>query len=168
MVLDVRSTGQRRCQDGFEVNGEVYLDSKVRRRRRWRNPVGFGVVEFSSDSSAETDVVSADRDRLRDAGSSDCRSLYEYLHRATSRAAEVSGSIDESARMQSASSRHFHFPSTAAFRRNIWCEGRTARKRFCAVGWSVLGIARPRPHHDAGVVTPAAAAAPLMYEAFPC
>lgn len=99
-------------QDGFEVNGEVYLELEGSTPATMAKSVGFGVVEFSSEFQRQKpDVVLLIGDRYEMLAAA-IAAAYMNICIAHIQGGEVSGSIDESARHAISKFAHFHFPST--------------------------------------------------------
>lgn len=99
-------------QDGFEVDGEIYLELEGSTPATMAKSVGFGVVEFASEfQRLKPDVVLLIGDRY-EALSAAVAAAYMNICIAHIQGGEVSGSIDESARHAISKFAHFHFPST--------------------------------------------------------
>jgi len=99
-------------QDGFPVDGEVYLELEGSTPSTMAKSVGFGVVEFSSEfQRLKPDVVLIIGDRY-EALAAAVAAAYMNLCIIHIQGGEVSGSIDESARHAITKFAHFHFPST--------------------------------------------------------
>ncbi len=99
-------------KDGFDVNGEVYLELEGSTPATMAKSVGFGVVEFSSEfQRLKPDVVLLIGDRYEMLAAA-IAAAYMNLCIAHIQGGEVSGSIDESARHAISKFAHFHFPST--------------------------------------------------------
>jgi len=99
-------------EDGFDVDGEIYLELEGSTPATMAKSVGFGVVEFSSEfQRLKPDVVLLIGDRY-EALSAAIAAAYMNICIAHIQGGEVSGSIDESARHAISKFAHFHFPST--------------------------------------------------------
>jgi UDP-hydrolysing UDP-N-acetyl-D-glucosamine 2-epimerase len=99
-------------KDGFDVNGEVYLELEGSTPATMAKSVGFGVVEFSSEfQRLKPDVVLLIGDRYEMLAAA-IAAAYMNICIAHIQGGEVSGSIDESARHAISKFAHFHFPST--------------------------------------------------------
>ena len=99
-------------QDGFNVDGEVYLELEGSTPATMAKSVGFGVVEFASEfQRLKPDVVLLIGDRY-EALAAALAAAYMNITIAHLQGGEVSGSIDESARHAISKFAHFHFPST--------------------------------------------------------
>jgi UDP-hydrolysing UDP-N-acetyl-D-glucosamine 2-epimerase len=99
-------------QDGFNVDGEVYLELEGSTPATMAKSVGFGVVEFASEfQRLKPDVVLLIGDRY-EALAAALAAAYMNISIAHIQGGEVSGSIDESARHAISKFAHFHFPST--------------------------------------------------------
>ncbi|MEK7832381.1 MAG: UDP-N-acetylglucosamine 2-epimerase, partial [Acidobacteriota bacterium] len=99
-------------RDGFEVNGEVYLELEGSTPATMAKSVGFGVVEFASEfQRLKPGVVLLIGDRYEMLAAA-IAAAYMNVCIAHIQGGEVSGSIDESARHAISKFAHFHFPST--------------------------------------------------------
>jgi UDP-hydrolysing UDP-N-acetyl-D-glucosamine 2-epimerase len=99
-------------QDGFVVNGEVYIELEGSTPATMAKSLGFGVVEFASEfQRLKPDVVLLIGDRY-EAVAAAIAGVYMNICVAHIQGGEVSGSIDESARHAITKFAHFHFPST--------------------------------------------------------
>jgi len=98
--------------DGFSVDGEVYLELEGSTPGTMAKSVGFGVVEFTTEfQRLKPDVILLIGDRY-EALSAAIAAAYMNICIAHIQGGEVSGSIDESARHAISKFAHFHFPST--------------------------------------------------------
>jgi len=99
-------------EDGFDVDGEIYLELEGSTPATMAKSVGFGVVEFASEfQRLKPDLVLLIGDRY-EALSAAIAAAYMNICIAHIQGGEVSGSIDESARHAISKFAHFHFPST--------------------------------------------------------
>lgn len=99
-------------EDGFRVDGEVYMELEGSTPTTMAKSVGFGMVEFSSEfQRLKPDVVLIIGDRY-EALAATIAAAYMNLCIVHVQGGEVSGSIDESARHAISKFSHFHFPST--------------------------------------------------------
>ena len=99
-------------EDGFRVDGEVYMELEGSTPTTMAKSVGFGMVEFSSEfQRLKPDVVLIIGDRY-EALAATIGAAYMNLCIVHVQGGEVSGSIDESARHAISKFAHFHFPST--------------------------------------------------------
>ena len=99
-------------EDGFRVDGEIYLELEGSTLATMAKSVGFGVVEFASEfQRLQPDVVLLIGDRY-EALAAAVAAAYMNICIAHIQGGEVSGSIDESARHAISKFAHFHFPST--------------------------------------------------------
>ncbi len=99
--------------DGFAVDGEIYMELEGSTPTTMAKSVGFGIVEFCNEfQRLKPDVVMLIGDRY-EALSAAIAAAYMNLSIAHIQGGEVSGSIDESARHAISKFAHFHFPSTA-------------------------------------------------------
>src|SRR5438045_4983709 len=100
-------------QDGFPVDGEIYIELEGSTPATMAKSVGFGVVEFASEfQRLKPDVVLLIGDRY-EALAAAIAAAYMNICIAHIQGGEVSGSIDESARHAITKLAHFHFRSTA-------------------------------------------------------
>lgn len=99
-------------EDGFDIDGEIYLELEGSTPATMAKSVGFGVVEFASEfQRLKPDVVLLIGDRY-EALSAAIAAAYMNICIGHIQGGEVSGSIDESARHAISKFAHFHFPST--------------------------------------------------------
>jgi UDP-hydrolysing UDP-N-acetyl-D-glucosamine 2-epimerase len=99
-------------EDGFHVDGEIYIELEGSTPTTMAKSVGFGVVEFASEfQRLKPDVVLLIGDRY-EALAAAIAAAYMNICIAHIQGGEVSGSIDESARHAISKFAHFHFPST--------------------------------------------------------
>lgn len=99
-------------QDGFHVDGEIYIELEGSTPVTMAKSVGFGVVEFASEyQRLKPDVVLLIGDRY-EALAAALAAAYMNICIAHIQGGEVSGSIDESTRHAISKFAHFHFPST--------------------------------------------------------
>jgi UDP-hydrolysing UDP-N-acetyl-D-glucosamine 2-epimerase len=99
-------------QDGFEVNGEIYIELEGSTPGTMAKSVGFGVIEFGAEfQRLKPDVALIIGDRY-EALAAVIAAAYMNICVAHIQGGEVSGSIDESARHAISKFSHFHFPST--------------------------------------------------------
>ena len=98
--------------DGFRVDGEVYIELEGSTPTTMAKSVGFAVVEFASEfQRLKPDVVLVIGDRY-EALSATLAAAFMNTCIAHIQGGEVSGSIDESTRHAISKYAHFHFPST--------------------------------------------------------
>ena len=99
-------------EDGFQVDGEIYIELEGSTPATMAKSVGFGVVEFASEfQRLKPDIVLLIGDRY-EALAAAIAAAYMNICIAHIQGGEVSGSIDESARHAITKFAHFHFPST--------------------------------------------------------
>ena len=99
-------------EDGFQVDGEIYIELEGSTPATMAKSVGFGVVEFASEfQRLKPDMVLLIGDRY-EALAAAIAAAYMNICIAHIQGGEVSGSIDESARHAITKFAHFHFPST--------------------------------------------------------
>src|SRR5262245_49379505 len=98
--------------DGFTIDGQIYVELEGSTPSTMAKSVGFGVVEFASEyQRLKPDVVLVIGDRY-EALAAAIAAAYMNLCILHIQGGEVSGSIDESARHAITKFAHFHFPST--------------------------------------------------------
>ncbi|MBF0244777.1 MAG: UDP-N-acetylglucosamine 2-epimerase (hydrolyzing) [Planctomycetes bacterium] len=99
-------------KDGFQIDGEIYIELEGSTPATMAKSVGFGIVEFASEfQRLKPDVVLLIGDRY-EALSAAVAAAYMNICIAHIQGGEVSGSIDESARHAISKFSQFHFPST--------------------------------------------------------
>ncbi len=99
-------------EDGFRVDGEVYIELEGSTPATMAKSVGFAVVEFASEfQRLKPDIVLVIGDRY-EALAVAIAAAYMNICIAHIQGGEVSGSIDESTRHAITKLAHFHFPST--------------------------------------------------------
>ena len=98
--------------DGFDIDGEIYIELEGSTPTTMAKSVGFGLVEFASEfHRLKPDVVLLIGDRY-EALAAAIAAAYMNITLVHIQGGEVSGSIDESARHAISKFAHFHFPST--------------------------------------------------------
>jgi len=98
--------------DGFNVDGEIFIELEGSTPATMAKSVGFGVVEFASEfQRLKPDLVLLIGDRYETLSAA-IAAAYMNICIAHIQGGEVSGSIDESARHAISKFAHFHFPST--------------------------------------------------------
>jgi UDP-hydrolysing UDP-N-acetyl-D-glucosamine 2-epimerase len=98
--------------DGFNVDGEVYIELEGSTPATMAKSVGFAVVEFTSEfQRLKPDIVLLIGDRY-EALAAAVAAAYMNICIAHIQGGEVSGSIDESTRHAISKFAQFHFPST--------------------------------------------------------
>lgn len=99
-------------EDGFHVDGEIYIELEGSTPTTMAKSIGFGLVEFASEfHRLKPDVVVLIGDRY-EALAAAIAAAYMNITLVHVQGGEVSGSIDESARHAITKFAHFHFPST--------------------------------------------------------
>ena len=99
-------------EDGFNIDGEIYIELEGSTPTTMAKSVGFGLVEFASEfHRLKPDVVVLIGDRY-EALAAAIAAAYMNITLVHIQGGEVSGSIDESARHAITKFAHFHFPST--------------------------------------------------------
>ena len=99
-------------EDGFDVDGEVYIELEGSTPVTMAKSVGFAVVEFTSEfQRLKPDIVLLIGDRY-EALAAALAAAYMNICIAHIQGGEVSGSIDESTRHAITKFAQFHFPST--------------------------------------------------------
>lgn len=98
--------------DGFPVDGEVYLELEGSTPATMAKSVGFGVVEFASEyQRLKPELILVIGDRY-EALAATIAAAFMNLCIVHLQGGEVSGSIDESTRHAITKLAHFHVPST--------------------------------------------------------
>jgi UDP-hydrolysing UDP-N-acetyl-D-glucosamine 2-epimerase len=98
--------------DGFHVDGEIYIELEGSTPATMAKSLGFAVMEFASEfQRLKPDVVVLIGDRY-EALAAALAAAYMNICLVHIQGGEVSGSIDESARHAITKLAHFHFPST--------------------------------------------------------
>jgi UDP-hydrolysing UDP-N-acetyl-D-glucosamine 2-epimerase len=98
--------------DGFTVDGEIYIELEGSTPATMAKSLGFAVVEFASEfQRLKPDIVVLIGDRY-EALAAALAAAYMNICIAHIQGGEVSGSIDESARHAISKLAHYHFPST--------------------------------------------------------
>lgn len=98
--------------DGFDIDGEIYIELEGSTPTTMAKSVGFGLVEFASEfHRLKPDAVLLIGDRY-EALAAAIAAAYMNITLVHLQGGEVSGSIDESARHAISKFAHFHFPST--------------------------------------------------------
>lgn len=99
-------------QDGFHIDGEIYMELEGSTPATMAKSVGFAMIEFASEfQRLKPDLVLLIGDRYEMLAAA-IASAYMNLCIAHIQGGEVSGSIDESARHAITKFAHFHVPST--------------------------------------------------------
>lgn len=99
-------------EDGFNIDGEIYIELEGSTPTTMAKSIGFGLVEFASEfHRLKPDVVVLIGDRY-EALAAAIAAAYMNITLIHIQGGEVSGSIDESARHAITKFAHFHFPST--------------------------------------------------------
>jgi UDP-hydrolysing UDP-N-acetyl-D-glucosamine 2-epimerase len=99
-------------QDGFEVNGETYIELEGSTPATMAKSVGFAVVEFASEfQRLKPDMVLLIGDRY-EALAAAIAAAFMNICIVHIQGGEVSGSIDESTRHAISKYAHYHVPST--------------------------------------------------------
>jgi UDP-hydrolysing UDP-N-acetyl-D-glucosamine 2-epimerase len=113
MVLErFRQPVQVAREDGFRIDGEIYIELEGSTPATMAKSVGFGVLEFASEfQRLKPDMIPLIGDRY-EALAATIAAAYMNTCIAHIQGGEVSGSIDESARHAITKFAHFHFPST--------------------------------------------------------
>jgi UDP-hydrolysing UDP-N-acetyl-D-glucosamine 2-epimerase len=98
--------------DGFNIDGEIYIELEGSTPVTMAKSVGFAMVEFASEfQRLKPDIVLLIGDRYEMLAAA-IAAAYMNLCTAHIQGGEVSGSIDESARHAISKFAQFHFPST--------------------------------------------------------
>jgi UDP-hydrolysing UDP-N-acetyl-D-glucosamine 2-epimerase len=121
--------------DGFIVDGEIYIELEGSTPATMAKSLGFAVVEFASEfQRLKPDVVMLIGDRY-EALAAALAAAYMNICIVHIQGGEVSGSIDESARHAITKLAHYHFPSTARSAKYLVRMGESPE--------SILGIGCP-------------------------
>ncbi len=100
------------AEDGFHVDGEIYMELEGSTPTTMAKSLGFGVVEFASGfQRLRPDVILIIGDRY-EALAAAIAAAYMNIVLVHVQGGEVSGSIDESARHAISKFAQFHVPST--------------------------------------------------------
>jgi UDP-hydrolysing UDP-N-acetyl-D-glucosamine 2-epimerase len=98
--------------DGFQIDGEIYIELEGSTPATMAKSVGFGVIEFANEfHRLKPDIVLLIGDRY-EALAAVIAAAYMNIPIVHVQGGEVSGSIDESARHAITKFAQFHFPST--------------------------------------------------------
>ena len=113
MLLERFGAAERIVQnDGFTVDGRVYMELEGSVPATMAKSVGLGVIEFTNElQRLQPDVILIIGDRY-EALSAAIAAAYINIPLAHIQGGEVSGSIDESARHAITKFAHLHFPNT--------------------------------------------------------
>ena len=99
-------------EDGFPVDGEIFIELEGSKPVTMAKSVGFATIEFASEfQRLQPDIVLVIGDRY-EALAAAVAAAYMNLCIVHIQGGEVSGSIDESARHAISKFAHYHFPST--------------------------------------------------------
>jgi UDP-hydrolysing UDP-N-acetyl-D-glucosamine 2-epimerase len=99
-------------QDGFQVDGEVYLELEGSTPTTMAKSVGFAIIEFASEfQRLQPDLVLIIGDRYEALGAA-VAAAYMNVPIVHLQGGEVSGSIDESCRHAITKFAQFHYPAT--------------------------------------------------------
>jgi UDP-hydrolysing UDP-N-acetyl-D-glucosamine 2-epimerase len=121
--------------DGFHVDGEVYIELEGSTPATMAKSVGFGVVEFAGEfQRLKPDLVLLIGDRY-EALAAAVAAAYMNITIVHLQGGEVSGSIDESARHAISKFSHFHLPATEQAKQYLIRMGERAE--------TILGIGCP-------------------------
>ena len=128
-------------EDGFHIDGEIYIELEGSTPGTMAKSVGFGIVEFASEfQRLKPDVLLLIGDRYESLAAA-IAGAYMNICIVHLQGGEVSGSIDESARHAITKFAHFHFPSTQRSAQYLMRMGEDA-KTILAVGCPSSDIAR--------------------------
>lgn len=99
-------------EDGFSVEGRIYMELEGSVPSTMAKSIGYGIVEFTSEfQRLQPDMLLVIGDRY-EALAAVIAAAYQNLTIAHIQGGEVSGSIDESARHAISKFAHCHFPAT--------------------------------------------------------
>jgi UDP-hydrolysing UDP-N-acetyl-D-glucosamine 2-epimerase len=98
--------------DGFDIEGEIYIELEGSTPATMAKSIGFGLMEFASEfQRLKPDVLLLIGDRY-EALAAAIAAAYMNICLLHVQGGEVSGSIDESARHAITKFAHYHYPST--------------------------------------------------------
>jgi UDP-hydrolysing UDP-N-acetyl-D-glucosamine 2-epimerase len=124
-------------QDGFRIDGRVYMELEGSVPTTMAKSIGFATIEFASElQRLSPDMVLIIGDRYEALGAV-IAAAYQNICIAHIQGGEVSGSIDECARHAITKFSHFHFPSTARAAEYVVRMGENPKTVFnfgCPVG----------------------------------
>ena len=127
--------------DGFKIDGEVYLELEGSTPATMAKSMGFGIVEFANEfQRLKPDLVLIIGDRY-EALSAAVAAAYMNLPIVHLQGGEVSGSIDESARHAISKFAHFHVPATEQAKQYLVRMGEKPETILC-VGCPSSDLAR--------------------------
>ncbi len=127
--------------DGFEVDGEVYLELEGSTPTTMAKSVGFATIEFASEfQRLKPDLILLIGDRY-EALAAAVAAAYMNIPIVHLQGGEVSGSIDESARHAISRFAQFHVPSTERSAKFLLRMGERAETILC-IGCPSSDIAR--------------------------
>jgi len=128
--------------DGFKVDGQVYMEVEGSTPTTMTKSIGMGIIEFSAEfQRLKPDIVLLIGDRY-EALSAAIAAAYMNIPVAHIQGGEVSGSIDESTRHAITKFAHLHFPATQRSEEYILRMGERPDCVFnvgCPSGDSILG-----------------------------
>lgn len=130
-------------RDGFEIDGQVYIELEGSVPATMAKTVGFGIIEFTTElNRLKPDIVLLIGDRY-EALAAAISTAYQNMTLAHIQGGEVSGSIDESARHAISKFANYHFPSTQRSAEYLVRMGEDPATVFnvgCPVGDSILRL----------------------------
>jgi len=144
MVLERFGSTVREVEDdGFTVDGRVFMELEGSVPLSMAKSLGFGVIEFAGElNRLQPDIVLLIGDRY-EALAAALAAVYMNIPLAHIQGGEVTGSIDESARHAITKLAHWHFPSTARAADYIRRMGEPSHRIFmtgCPVGDFILSL----------------------------
>jgi UDP-hydrolysing UDP-N-acetyl-D-glucosamine 2-epimerase len=147
--------------DGFDIDGEIYIEVEGSTPATMAKSVGFAVVEFSSEfQRLKPDFVLLIGDRYETLAAA-IAAAYMNLCIVHLQGGEVSGSIDESARHAISKLSHYHFPSTERSCQYLRRMGEPASS-ILAVGCPSSDIARRlEPEFNPDIINGTGSGAPI-------
>ena len=99
-------------QDGFQIDGEAYIELEGSTPATMAKSVGFGMVEFANEfQRLKPDIVFLNGDRYEVLAAA-IAAAYMNICIVHIQGGEVSGSIDECSRHAITKFAHFHYPAT--------------------------------------------------------
>ena len=129
--------------DGFGVDGQIYMEVEGSTPTTMAKSIGMGIIEFSTEfQRLKPDIVLLIGDRYESLAAA-IAAVYMNIPVAHIQGGEVSGSIDESARHAITKFAHLHFPSTQRSKEYILRMGERSDCVFnvgCPSGDYILGL----------------------------
>jgi len=149
MVLERFGSTVREVEDdGFSVDGRVFMELEGSIPLSMAKSLGFGVIEFAGElNRLQPNIVLLIGDRY-EALAATLAAVYMNIPVAHIQGGEVTGSVDEFARHAITKLAHWHFPSTVSAADYIHRMGESSHRIFmtgCPVGDFIMSIDRSEP-----------------------